>query len=253
MKSDPAPLMHKRNARLIAPGNIQDDLDQLGECDWIIEAVIEDIDIKRSLYEKIDLARRPGSIISSNTSTIPLRQLTDGMPKGVEKDFLITHFFNPPRYMRLLELVAGTKTRSDALDTIRNFADRTLGKSVVVCNDTPGFIANRIGIFWLQCAVVEALDRGISIEEADAVIGRPAGIPRTGVFGLLDMVGLDLMPKVLSSMAAGLPEDDPFHSVYRPPEMIEKMVASGQTRRKGNGVINRLSNENGQQEKEAID
>ena len=253
LKSDPAPLMHKRNARLIAPGNIQDDLDQLGECDWIIEAVIEDIDIKRSLYEKIDLARRPGSIISSNTSTIPLRQLTDGMPEGLEKDFLITHFFNPPRYMRLLELVAGTKTRSDALETIRNFADRTLGKSVVVCNDTPGFIANRIGIFWLQCAVVEAMDRGMSIEEADAVIGRPAGIPRTGVFGLLDMVGLDLMPKVLSSMAAGLPEDDPFHSVYRPPEMIEKMVASGHTGRKGNGGFYRLSNEGGQQVKEAID
>ena len=253
LKSDPAPLMHKRNARLLTPGNIEDDLDQLGECDWIIEAVIENIDIKRSLYGKIDVVRRPGSIVSSNTSTIPLSQLTDGMSEGLEKDFLITHFFNPPRYMRLLELVAGTKTRSDARETIRNFADRTLGKSVVDCNDTPGFIANRIGIFWLQCAVVEAMDRGISIEEADAVIGRPAGIPRTGVFGLLDMVGLDLMPKVLSSMAQSLSEDDPFHSVYRPPEMIEKMVEGGYTGRKGKGGFYRLSKEGGERFKEAID
>jgi len=252
LKTDPAPLMHKRNARFITPGNIDDDLDQLGECDWIVEAVIENIDIKRSLYEKVDTVRKSGSIISSNTSTIPLSQLTDGMSEGLAKDFLITHFFNPPRYMRLLELVAGADTRSDALDTIRAFADQTLGKSVVHCNDTPGFIANRIGIFWLQCAVVEAMDRGLSIEEADAVIGRPAGIPRTGVFGLLDMVGLDLMPKVLSSMSESLPEDDPFHSVYRPPEMIEKMVADGYTGRKGKGGFYRLNKEGGERVKEAI-
>lgn len=252
LKTDPAPLMHKRNARLITPGNLEDDLTLLKDCDWIVEAVIENIDIKRSLYETLDANRKPGSIVSSNTSTIPLAQLTDGMSDALTRDFLITHFFNPPRYMRLLELVIGANTRADAADAIRDFADRTLGKSVVDCKDTPGFIANRIGIFWLQCAVVEAMDRGLTVEEADAVIGRSAGIPRTGIFGLLDMVGLDLMPKVLASMSDSLAEGDPFHDIYRAPELIEKLIADGYTGRKGKGGFYRLNKEGDARVKEAL-
>ncbi|HAT34728.1 MAG TPA: 3-hydroxyacyl-CoA dehydrogenase, partial [Rhodospirillaceae bacterium] len=253
LKADPAPLMHRKFAKRITPGNIKDDLDQLAECDWIIEAVIENLEIKHSLYGIIAASRKPGAIVSSNTSTIPLNQLTEGMAESLAADFMITHFFNPPRYMRLLELVSGPLTRPEATKAMRDFVDRTLGKSVVDCNDTPGFIANRIGIFWLQCAVIEAMDRGLSIEEADAVIGRPAGIPRTGVFGLLDLIGLDLMPKVLASMSDSLGADDPFHGVYREPELIERLIADGYTGRKGKGGFYRLNREGGKRIKEAID
>jgi 3-hydroxyacyl-CoA dehydrogenase len=222
LKADPAPFMHKRNAGLITPGNIEDDIGLIADCDWIVEAIVERVDAKRALYEKIDRARRPGSIVSSNTSTIPLAALVETMPDGFAADFLITHFFNPPRYLRLLEIAAGPRTRADAVETVSRFADLQLGKTVVRCKDTPGFIANRIGIYWLQCAVVQAMDAGLTVEEADAVLGRPMGVPKTGVFGLLDLVGLDLMPHVLGSMAASLAADDPFHAVFREPELIAR-------------------------------
>ena len=253
LKTDPAPLMHRRNVRLITPGNIEDDLESLAECDWIVEAVIERLDIKQTLYRKLDSVRKTGSIISSNTSTIPLETLTGGMPDTFAGDFLITHFFNPPRYMRLLEIVTGARTRSDAANAIRAFADVKLGKSVVDCNDTPGFIANRIGTYWLQCAVVDAMDNGITIEEADAVIGRPMGIPNTGVFGLIDLVGLDLMPHVLNGLATALPKSDAFHAIYREPDLIKKMIDDGYTGRKGKGGFYRLNTEGGGRVKEAID
>ncbi len=253
LKAEPAALMHKRNAALITPGNTEDHLDLLGECDWIIEAVIEDADIKRALYRRIDGVRKPASIVSSNTSTIPLGVLTDGMPATLQRDFLITHFFNPPRYMRLLELVAGPETRPEAVDSIHRFADRHLGKGVVRCHDTPGFIANRIGIYWLQCGLIEAMDSGLTIEEADAVLGRPVGIPKTGIFGLLDMVGLDLMPHVLGSMAATLAPGDGFHRIWRKPELIERMIADGYTGRKGKGGFYRLKPDEPGRIKQALD
>ena len=251
-KANPAPLMHKRNANLITPGNIEDHLGLLGECDWIVEAVIERLDIKHATYEKIERNRKTGSIVSSNTSTIPLNDLIKGMPESFARDFLITHFFNPPRYMRLLELVAGEKTRPETVEIMRRFTDVVLGKGVVDCKDTPGFIANRIGIFWLQCSVVEAMDSGITIEEADSVIGRPMGIPKTGVFGLLDMVGLDLMPHVLGSLSEALAKDDPFHGVYRESELLKNMIADGYTGRKGKGGFYRLDTSSGERIKEAI-
>src|SRR5688572_29000831 len=198
--TEPAPLMHERNAALIAACNIDDDLGHLAQCDWIIEAIVERPDAKRALYHKINAARRPGSVVSSNTSTIPLAVLTDGLPDGFARDFLISHFFNPPRYQRLLEVVPGRQTSAEALNTIETFADLQLGKTPVRCKDTPGFIANRIGIFWLQCAVMQAVELGLTVEEADGVLGAPIGGPKTGVFGLLDLVGIDLMPQILENM-----------------------------------------------------
>ena len=253
LKADPAAFMHKRNAKLITTGNIEDHLDRVADCDWIIEAVIEKVEAKHAIYGKIDAVRKPGSIVSSNTSTIPLAVLCEGMPGGFARDFLITHFFNPPRYMRLLELVAGETTRADAVQAVRRFADVALGKGVVECKDTPGFIANRIGIYWLQCGVLEAMEAGLTVEEADAVCGRPMGIPKTGVFGLLDLVGLDLMPHVLGSLAGALPETDAFHAVRREPELIRKMIADGYTGRKGKGGFYRLDTSSGKRVKEAID
>ncbi len=252
-KAQPAPLMHKRNARLITPGNIEDHLPKLAEADWIVEAVIERLDIKQDLFRKIDAVRKPGAVVSSNTSTIPLAKLVAGLPESFAADFLITHFFNPPRYMRLLEIVAGPATRPEAVARISDFCDRRLGKGVVRCKDTPGFIANRIGTYWLHASVVGAFAEGISVEEADAVVGRPMGIPKTGVFGLMDLVGIDLMPHVMASMNANLPEDDPLRSLGPIPDLITKMIAEGYTGRKGKGGFYRLNREGGKKVKEAID
>ena len=253
LKTDPAPFMHKQNAKRITPGNTEDHLDRLAECDWIIEAVIEKLDIKQDLYRRIEKVRKLGAIVSSNTSTIPLSVLTRDMPESFRRDFLITHFFNPPRYMRLLEVVAGKETRAEAVSAMRAFADIALGKSVVDCRDTPGFIANRIGTFWLQCSVVEAMDGGLAIEEADAVVGPPMGFPKTGVFGLLDLVGLDLMPHVLNGLADALPKEDAFQAIYRKPEMIERMIAQGYTGRKGKGGFYRIDKASGKKVKQAMD
>ncbi len=253
LKAEPAAFMHKRNADLITTGNTEDHLGLLADCDWIIEAIVEKAEIKHALYEKIETTRKAGSIVSSNTSTIPCATLTEGMPERFARDFLITHFFNPPRYLRLLELIAGERTRPDAVEAIHRFADMNLGKGVVLAKDTPGFIANRIGIYWLQCGVVQAMECGLAVEEADAVAGRPMGVPKTGIFGLLDVVGLDLMPHVLGSMASALPGDDPFHEAFREPELITRMIAEGYTGRKGKGGFYRLKPEATERIKEARD
>ena len=253
LKTQPAPFMHKKNAHLITTGNIEDHMDLLAECDWIIEAVIERLDIKQDLYRKIDAARKPGSVVSSNTSTIPLRDLVAEQADAFVADFMITHFFNPPRYMRLLEIAAGEKTRADAVIGIRDFCDRSLGKGVVDCKDTPGFIANRIGIFWIQVAILEAMALGLSVEEADAVMGRPLGIPKTGVFGLSDLVGIDLMPHLMESMQRTLPKDDPFLAKSTIPELVNRMIADGYTGRKGKGGFYRINRTAGGKVKESID
>ena len=235
LKTDPAPFMSTRAASLVETGNIEDDLARMAECDWIIEVIVERPDVKQALYRKLDAVRRPGTAISSNTSTIPLKHLTEGMSEQFKRDFLITHFFNPPRYMRLLEVVPGPNSDPATVQMVSDFADRALGKSIVVCNDAPGFIANRVGNYWLQVAVVEAVDAGITVEEADAVIGRPFGIPKTGVFGLLDLVGLDLMPHVNASLARTLAPDDAFHASNRDIPLFGRMIEQGMIGRKGKG------------------
>ncbi|MFH1558130.1 MAG: 3-hydroxyacyl-CoA dehydrogenase NAD-binding domain-containing protein [Pseudomonadota bacterium] len=253
LKADPAAFMSKAAAKLVTPGNTEDHLDQLASCDWIVEAVIERLDIKQALYARIEAARTPGSAVSSNTSTIPLGDLTAGLPESFARDFLITHFFNPPRYMRLLEIVAGPHTDPATVAKVSAFADVKLGKTVVTCKDTPGFIANRLGTFWLNLAVGEAIETGLKVEEADAVMGRPFGIPKTGIFGLLDLVGLDLMPHVQGSLERALPKSDAFHATLRDIPLVKTMIETGYTGRKGKGGFYRLNRENGGKLKEAID
>ena len=256
-KTNPAPFMAPEAAELIALGNFDDDLERLGDADWICEAIVENLDLKHDLYRRIDPVRKPGSIVSSNTSTIPLRRLVAGQPRAFAADFLITHFFNPPRYMRLLEIVAGEDTRPELRDRLAAFADIALGKDVVHCRDTPGFIANRIGIYWMTVAMSEALALGITVEEADSIVGRPMGIPKTGVFGLADLTGIDLSPQVMRSMAELLPGDDPFHAVHDENgplgTLIREMIASGHTGRKGKGGFYRLDRSGGKRVKEARD
>lgn len=253
LKTKPAPFMAAAAARLVEVGNIDDDLARVADCDWIVEVVVERLDIKQQLYRKLEAVRRPGTPISSNTSTIPLAQLMQGMPESLARDFMITHFFNPPRYMRLLELVTGPATDPKLAAAVGNFCDIRLGKSVVRCHDSPGFIANRLGVFWMTGAVTEAAPHHLIVEEADAIMGRPFGIPKTGVFGLVDLVGLDLMPHINSSMAGALPPADPFHAINRDVPVARKLIETGYTGRKGKGGFYRLNKSGGARVKETID
>jgi 3-hydroxyacyl-CoA dehydrogenase len=253
LKQNPAAFMHPRNARLVTPGNLEDHLPLLADCDWIVEVVLEDLTVKQGTYEKIERHRKEGSIVSSNTSTIPLADLVKGMPERFQRDFCITHFFNPPRYMRLLEIVRGPKTRADAVSTLEEFSDVRLGKGVVHAKDTPGFIANRIGGMWIQSALGAAMDLGLTIEEADAIMGRPFGLPKTGIFGLLDLVGIDLMPHIAASMKRTLPADDLYIRNLRDPDLIRKMIADGYTGRKSKGGFYRMTKTVEGRVKESID
>lgn len=252
LKTDPAPFMSKAAAKLVETGNIEDDLAKVAGCDWIVEAIVERLDIKQDLYAKLEQVRTPGSAISSNTSTIPLERLIEGRSDAFAADFMITHFFNPPRYMRLLELVTGPKTDQATAAKVADFGDRALGKRVVSAHDTPGFIANRIGTYWMQVAVNAAIDLGLTIEEADAIGGQPMGVPKTGIFGLIDLVGIDLMPLLQKSLGGTLPEGDAFHATVRPMPLVDRMIADGYTGRKGKGGFYRLNREAGKR-KESID
>jgi len=235
LQAEPPPFMHRSAARLIRTGTVPDALDLVADADWIVEAVAERPAVKHEVYARLQPVRKGGSIVSSNTSTLPLKLLLSGSPDSLAPDFLITHFFNPPRFMRLLEVVAGPQTRSEAVAAIADFADRRLGKGVVHAKDTPGFIANRLGAFWVESAMNAARDLGLTVEEADAVAGRPLGFPKTGVFGLLDLVGLDLVPAIGQSLLTSLPAEDAYRSVHRDWPLIAQLIADGYTGRKGKG------------------
>ncbi len=240
LKTKPAPLMHTRNAKRIRPGNTEDDIGRLQEVDLIIEAVFEDPKVKSDIFKKIDANRRPGTIVASNTSTIPLADLIKDQSAALKKDFVITHFFNPPRYMPLLELVTSGHNDKKMIAELTFFMDEKLGKGVIPCNDTPGFIGNRIGTFWIQTAINEAYARKLAVEEADAVMGSPIGAPRTGIFGLIDLVGLDLMPHITKSLTTLLPPEDAYCKNNKSWPVIDKMIADGYTGRKGKGGFYRL-------------
>ena len=254
LKSNPEMLMHKRNSKLITTGNIEDDLSKLSEVDWVIEVVIENLDVKRDLYNKISKQIGEKTIVSSNTSTIPRIKLVEGMQEEMASRFLITHFFNPPRYLPLLEVVTADEVNHSVTERLCSFADKGLGKKVILCNDTPGFIGNRLGVYFIQRAFKATLDHGLTVEQADAMLGRPIGVPKTGVFGLMDLVGIDLVPYVTASLLENLPKDDPFHEIAGTGgDIIEDMLAEGYTGRKGKGGFYRLNTDGGKRVKEARD
>jgi 3-hydroxyacyl-CoA dehydrogenase len=232
-KSEPAPLHQRCNVDLIKTGTIEDDFDKLAECDWIVEAIVEQLDVKRNLYRRLDDVISKNCIVTSNTSTIPIKLLVAEMPTAFQERFAITHYFNPVRYMRLLELVRGEKTRSDVMEKLSDFNDEVLGKGVVPCKDTPGFLGNRVGVFALQVGMDEAFKQRLSIEDADALMGRPMGIPKTGVFGLYDMIGVDLMSDVVKTLGDILPKKDVFHAVGKSNnpanDLINTMIEGGFT------------------------
>jgi 3-hydroxyacyl-CoA dehydrogenase len=235
LKSEPPQFMHPSLAEKITTGDMEADFDKLATCDLIIEAVIEQLPVKQSLYKRLYETISENCVITSNTSTIPISLLTAQMPADFCARFAITHYFNPVRYMRLLELVSGAETKPEILDRLAEFNDQMLGKGVVRCQDTPGFLGNRVGVFALQVGLHEALASGIALEDADALIGRPMGIPKTGVFGLYDLIGIDLMSDVVNSLATILPEGDAFHKVGFAPKLVQQMIKDGYTGNKGKG------------------
>jgi len=241
LKSRPPLLIDKSKIENISTGNIKDNFNLVGQADWIVEAVVEKIDIKHDIYEKIFKERKSGSIVSSNTSSIPIKVLSEKLSENDKKDFCITHFFNPVRYMDLLEIVIGENNDQEKINSLKKFCEADLGKGTIICNDTPGFLGNRIGVYAMQVAMTEAFKMKLSIEEADAVFGRPMGIPKTGVFGLYDLIGIDLMADVLKSFIKELPENDEFQKVAKEIPLVKKLIETGYTGRKGKGGFYRMN------------
>jgi 3-hydroxyacyl-CoA dehydrogenase len=251
-KSKPPLLLDKSQINNIQIGNIEDNFDVVKEADWVVEAVVERIDIKHNIYEKIFKNRKEGAIVSSNTSSIPIQVLSEKLTAEEKKDFCITHFFNPVRYMGLLEIVKNENNDLAKINALKKFCEIELGKGAIVCNDTPGFLGNRIGVFAMQVAMTEAFKMKLSIEEADAIFGRPMGIPKTGVFGLYDLIGIDLMADVLKSFIKELSENDPFQEVAKEIPLVTKLIETGYTGRKGKGGFYRINKTGATRVMEAI-
>lgn len=231
LKASPALFYDPADAQLITVGNTEDNLDWLREADWIVEAVFERLDVKQDIFAKIEKFRSPDSIVSSNTSGIALKAITQKSSPELKKHTLITHFFNPVRYMKLLEVVPGTETDPKIIEFMRDFAERKLGKGVVMAKDTPNFICNRIGIFGI-CYLLQAMQEGdYKVEEIDAIFGPSLGRPKSAVFRTVDLVGLDVMVDVIKNIYASL-TNDPMRAVYRLPDFIQKMLAQGLLGRK---------------------
>ncbi len=241
-------------AARVTPGNVEADLGASAGVDWVIEAVFEDPGVKHALYRRLEEVRRPGTLLSSNTSGIPVRELVRGHSDGFARDFTITHFFNPPRTMELLEVVPGELTDPAVLGRVTAVADRQLGKVVLGCRDTPGFIANRLGSHWMAAAALEAFRAGLDVETADAVMSRPFGIPRTGVFGLFDLVGINLVPLLWPVLTDALPASDACHRYDLGADPVfAHLLANGLVGRHGPGGFYRRRNAAGEKVDEVLD
>lgn len=245
LKARPAAFYTKRGAQLVTVGNIEDDLQALAEVDWVIEAVVERLDIKHSLYERLEKVLAPHTIISSNTSGLPAHQLIEGRGPEFRRNFLITHFFNPVRYMPLLELVPTPDTDPTLLPFMRDFGTEVLGKGVVLCKDTPNFIANRVGVYGFLSTIHRALAEGYSVGEVDTILGPSMGRPKSAVFRTADLSGLDTLAHVADNLYQNAPED-PWRETFKLPEIIRQMVAKGQLGEKsGQGFYKRVKQPGG--------
>jgi 3-hydroxyacyl-CoA dehydrogenase len=222
-KAKPAAFFIADTAKIVTVGNFDDDLPKLQECDWVIEAIVEKLEIKRSLYERIEPYLKPGVIITSNTSGIPLKSLAEGRSDNFRRHFLGTHFFNPPRYLHLMEIITQPETDSEVTRFIADFTDRKLGKGVVYAKDTPGFVANRIGNFSMLNAFTVMGELGLTFEEVDALSGTTIGHAKSASFRTLDVVGLDTAYNVAKNLYATLPNDEKRES-FKVPDFMEKMV-----------------------------
>ncbi len=209
--------------KLITIGNFEDNLNWLSEVDWIIEAVVERLDIKRELFKKVESVRKPGTIVSTNTSGIRISEIAAGFSDDFRKHFLGTHFFNPPRYMKLLEIIPTNETSKEVIETISEFGEKVLGKGIVYCKDTPNFIANRIGVFAVMYVLHYMLQNGFTIEEVDELTGPVTGKPKSATFRTLDIVGLDTLVHVANNLYNAVPDDE-MREYFKVPDVIQKMI-----------------------------
>jgi len=231
LASSPPGFLDPADAALVEPGNLEDHLEKLGDRDWVVEAVTEDLEIKRALYGKIAPRLKPGAILTSNTSGLSQGLLTEGMDPALKRRFFITHFFNPPRHMYLLEVVPGPGTDPAAVEEIERYSDVLLGKGIVRAKDTPNFIANRIGVFSMGLSCRLLVEEGLTVEEADEVTGPPMGRPKTATFRLHDLVGIDVALLVMENVQKLLPHDESLAQM-EPPELLRRMVREGKLGRK---------------------
>jgi 3-hydroxyacyl-CoA dehydrogenase len=223
LASAPSLFFNKKDAGLIAIGNLDDDIEKLSECDWIIEVVVENLGIKRDLFEKVAKIRKPGSIVTTNTSGIPLKDISEGFSLEFKEHFMGTHFFNPVRYMHLLELIPGAETLPEILEFIAGFGEKNLGKGIVWAKDTPNFVGNRIGIQGIGAIANAMAEDGMSIPEVDAIFGAALGRPRTAIFKTVDLVGLDTVINVCKNSYELCPDDEQREALILP-EFIQKMA-----------------------------
>src|ERR1700747_1542850 len=222
-KSKPAAFMDPSLANLVTIGNFEDDLQRLAEVDWILEAVVENLEIKRSLLKKVEAVRKPGTIITTNTSGLPVAQIAEGFSDDFRRSWFGTHFFNPPRYMRLLEIIPTPESDQSAIDAISHFCDVRLGKGVVIAKDTPNFIGNRIGTFSVLNVMRLMQEMGLTIEEVDALTGQAVGWPKSATFRTIDLVGLDILGHVVSNMMANVRDE---RRDLQLPDFFKKMLQS---------------------------
>ncbi len=223
LASSPSLFFNKKDAGLISIGNLEDDIEKLADCDWIVEVVVERLDIKRTLFEKVNNVRKPGSIVTTNTSGIPLQDITKGFSSEFKQHFMGTHFFNPVRYMHLLELIPGEDTLPEVLDFMAKFGEKNLGKGIVWAKDTPNFVGNRIGIQGISAAMRFMQEDGLTVPEVDAIFGPAMGRPKTAIFKTTDLVGLDVMMHVAKN-SYDLCTDDEQRDIMQLPEFVEKMA-----------------------------
>ena len=226
LKSNPSPIYNKKFANRITTGNFDDNLADISEADWVIEVIIENLEIKKSLFEKVDAVRKPGTLITSNTSGIPINMMIDGRSEDFQKHFCGTHFFNPPRYLKLLEIIPSKKTDSEVIDFLMDYGNRFLGKTTVFCKDTPAFIANRVGVYSIMALfhLVEEMD--LTIDEVDKLTGPVLGRPKSATFRTCDVVGLDTLVHVANGVQQNCPDDEVNH-LFHSPDYITKMVEKG--------------------------
>jgi 3-hydroxyacyl-CoA dehydrogenase len=223
IKSNPSPVYHKNVIKKITTGNFDDDMKKIGDCDWVIEVVVERLDIKKQVYEKVEQFRKPGTLITSNTSGIPIHMLSEGRSNDFKKHFCGTHFFNPPRYLRLLEIIPTPDTDPSIINFLMNYGDLYLGKTTVLCKDTPAFIANRIGVFGIMSLFGLVDKLGLTIDEVDALTGPIIGRPKSATFRTADVVGIDTLVKVARGVYDNCPADE-ARDVFNIPSWLNKLV-----------------------------
>ena len=243
LKQKPGGFFTDTAARLVTPGNFEDDFSRLGDCDWVIEAVTENLDIKRAIWSRVEQVRRPDAILSTNTSGLPLAQISEGFPDSFRRNFLGTHFFNPPRYLHLVEVIPGANTDPEIVAYVSGFCDKRLGKGVVLCKDTPNFIANRIGSFFGATVYKTMIESGYTVEEVDALTGPLIGLPNSASLRLVDIIGLDIWVFVARNLYDAVPED-PWRERFLPPDFVARMMERGWLGDKtGQGFYKRVGKE----------